>query len=77
MTVFITLTIIIFAFIPHKKEYKFLWYFLMFMFGVFLVLSRVAVGAHFPLDIYAGTAIGYIVGLLGIFINRKYDLWAG
>jgi len=39
------------------------------------VSSRVGVGAHYPLDVTTGSIIGYICGIIGIFISRKYKIW--
>lgn len=33
------------------------------------------VGAHYPLDVIAGAILGYLSGILGIFINQKYKTW--
>ncbi|BCE01216.1 phosphatase PAP2 family protein [Marinicellulosiphila megalodicopiae] len=38
-------------------------------------LSRVAVGAHWPLDIISGLACGWIAALTGVTLARKYPRW--
>ncbi|WP_227814533.1 phosphatase PAP2 family protein [Nitrogeniibacter aestuarii] len=38
-------------------------------------LSRLAVGAHWPVDVLAGAAIGWCVGLTGVFAARRWPLW--
>lgn len=75
VTVFTILTVILFAFMPKKIIYKGIWIFLLLGFGYLIGLSRVAVGAHFPFDVFIGSVIGYCSGLLGIFISRKYKIW--
>lgn len=75
ITVFTILTILLFAFMPKKLNYKILWFFFIIIAGLILVFTRVGVGAHYPLDIIAGSIIGYISGLVGIFINQKYKIW--
>ncbi|MEN2399188.1 phosphatase PAP2 family protein [Flavobacterium sp. MC2016-06] len=76
ITVFATLTILLIAFMPKKLNYKILWCSLVLIVGSMLVLTRVAIGAHYPLDVVAGSIVGYICALLGIFINEKYKIWA-
>lgn len=74
ITVFTLLTVILFAFMPQKLNNKIFWYLLIISAGVILVLTRVGVGAHYPLDVITGGIIGYISGILGIFINQKYNI---
>lgn len=76
ITVFTVLTVLLFAFLPTKIRYKIVWYLAIIIAGLILVFTRVGVGAHYPLDVIAGSIIGYISGLVGIFISRKYKLWA-
>ncbi len=76
ITVFTILTVCMFAFMPTKLNYKILWYLFIIIIGLILVFTRVAVGAHFPLDVIVGSIIGYLSGLIGIFISRKYTIWA-
>lgn len=75
MTIFTILTVLLFAFAPQKLKYKILWFFSIISIGLILVFTRVGVGAHYPLDVIIGGTIGYISGLLGIFISRKYKIW--
>lgn len=75
VTVFTILTVILFAFMPKKIIYKGIWIFLLLGFGYLIRLSRVAVGAHFPFDVFIGSLIGYCSGVLGILITRRYKIW--
>ena len=75
ITVFTILTVLLFAFMPKKIYYKIIWVFLVLITGLTLVFTRVGVGAHHPLDVISGSVIGYICGLAGIFISRKYKIW--
>ena len=75
ITVFTTLTVLLFAFMPQKVKYKILWFFFTIIIGLIIAFTRVAVGAHYPLDVIIGSVIGYISGLIGIFINQKYKIW--
>jgi membrane-associated phospholipid phosphatase len=76
ITVFTILTVLFFAFMPKKVLYKISFGFLMISLGIILVFTRVGVGAHHPLDVITGSIIGYICGLIGIFISRKYEIWS-
>lgn len=75
VTVFTILTVILFAFMPKKIIYKGIWIFLLLGFGYLIGLSRVAVGAHFPFDVFIGSLIGYCSGVLGILITSRYKIW--
>jgi membrane-associated phospholipid phosphatase len=76
ITVFTTLTILLFAFMPEKLTHKILWILFTIITGLIIAFTRVGVGAHYPLDVIIGSIIGYISGLTGIFISRKYKIWA-
>lgn len=75
ITVFTTLTVLLFAFMPKKQLFKALWIFSTISIGLLIAFSRVGVGAHHPLDVTIGSIIGYISGLIGIFISQKYKIW--
>jgi len=75
ITVFTVLAVLLFAFMPKKKLNKILWTFLVISIGLMIVSTRVGVGAHHPLDVINGSIIGYICGISGIFISRKYKIW--
>lgn len=75
ITVFAVLTVLLFAFMPQKLTYKILWFFFIIITGLILVFTRVGIGAHYPFDVISGSIIGYISGLAGIFISRKYKIW--
>lgn len=76
ITIFTTLTVLMFAFMPKNLSKKMTWVCLMVTLGIVLMFTRVAIGAHYPLDVTVGGIIGYISGLIGIFISRKYKIWS-
>lgn len=76
ITIFTILTILMFALSPKKLIYKILWFLFVIIIGLILVFTRVALGAHYPLDVIIGGIVGYICGLIGIFISKKYNIWA-
>ncbi len=76
IVIFTVLTVLLFAFMPQMMKMKILWFLAILFLGLFLAFSRVAVGAHYPLDVITGGIIGYISGLLGIFISRKFKVFS-
>ncbi len=72
---FTIITILLFVFMPKKPVFKIFWTIAILIIGLLLVFSRVAVGAHYPLDVVVGSAIGYIIGLLGINLSLKLSQW--
>lgn len=75
ITIFTTLTVLLFAFMPQKRTYKIMWAMLIVSIGLILAFTRVGVGAHYPLDVLVGSTVGYLSGITGIFISRKYKVW--
>jgi len=76
ITIFTTLTVLLFAFLPKKRLNKVIYINAFVIIGFGIAMSRVGVGAHHPLDVVIGCIIGYICGLLGIFISKKYNIWS-
>jgi membrane-associated phospholipid phosphatase len=75
ITVFTILTVLLFGLMPRKLNFRILWILLIISTGLIVAFTRVGIGAHYPLDVIIGGIIGYISGLLGIFISRKYRIW--
>ncbi|MBO9584775.1 MAG: phosphatase PAP2 family protein [Flavobacterium sp.] len=76
IVIFTVLTVLLFAFMPSNFKMKMVWSFAIVIVGLILAFTRVGVGAHYPLDVVIGAIMGYISGLLGIFISRKYRIFA-
>lgn len=75
ITVFTTLMILMFAFMPKNKISKNLWVVFVLIIGLILISSRVGVGAHYPLDTLFGAVIGFSSAVLGVLINRNVNIW--
>ncbi|MFK8061255.1 MAG: phosphatase PAP2 family protein [Polaribacter sp.] len=75
ITAITIITILLFAFMPKTVKYKWAWSGFILLIGFVIVLSRVGVGAHFPLDVLFGSIIGYISAIIGIIINNKISWW--
>lgn len=75
ITTFIMLTVLMFALAPSKQIYKILWFLFIITIGLIIIFTRIALGAHYPLDAIIGGIIGYVCGLAGIFISLKYKIW--
>ncbi len=75
ITIFTVLTVLLFSFVFKNGKIHFASAILIILTGLSLAFTRVGVGAHYPLDVIAGSIIGYVSGITGIFISRKYKLW--
>ncbi|MDO4728504.1 MAG: phosphatase PAP2 family protein [Bacteroidota bacterium] len=75
ITIFTSLTVLMLAFLPSKWLNQIVWCFAIVALGLFMAFSRVTVGAHLPLDVVIGSAIGFICGVLGIIISQKYKIF--
>lgn len=76
ITIFTILTVIMLAFMPQRLNHKIIWSLSMVAIGLILAFTRVGVGAHYPIDVIVGAIVGYIAGLAGIFMSRKYKIWS-
>lgn len=68
---FVIITVLLYAFMPSRKIRRFFWIIPVILVGLIIAFSRVGVGAHYPLDVVAGSLIGYIVSVIGISINNQ------
>lgn len=75
VTVFTVITILLIAFMPKKVKHQILWSIGLFLFGIIVILTRLGVGAHHPIDVTVGAIIGYFSAILGLVINKKYNIW--
>ena len=71
MTSFMAISLLLFAFMPKKAPYKIVWSLSILTLGFIIAFSRVGVGAHYPLDVIIGMAIGFIAAILGVKVNNN------
>lgn len=71
ITIFFVLTVVFFALLPKKTIQKIIWSLFILTIGLIVASSRIGVGAHYPLDVYFGSIIGFCIGVLGIIISTK------
>lgn len=79
ITIFTTLTVLMFALMPRKIHRRYVWIFLITGAGLLVAFTCVGIGAHYPLDVLTGNTVGFACGLTGILLNRKYYIraWVG
>lgn len=75
-TVFVAGTVIILV-LFFARRHPTRWLMLTGVLGMttILALSRVAVGAHWPLDVFYGALCGYFSGLSGVALTQHYKAW--
>ncbi|MEE9310091.1 MAG: phosphatase PAP2 family protein [Cocleimonas sp.] len=76
ITVFAALTAVFATLISQpRKRRDWILLFAGFLVAVVLSLSRVAVGAHWPLDVATGAFLGISAGLSGTYLTQRYKRW--
>lgn len=75
ITIFTWVTLLILSFLPKKIIPRTIWLILGSVIGLFFAFSRVAVGAHHPLDVIIGSCLGICAAIVGTIIENKFQLW--
>jgi membrane-associated phospholipid phosphatase len=57
----------------NVKSVKRFWGSLLLILASCVALSRILVGAHWPLDILCGTALGWSMSLFSIWLSKRWD----
>lgn len=73
ITIWTGLSILMFSFVARKTIFRILEVLLLSFIGFLVMASRVAVGAHYPLDTIFGGIIGLLSGILGIFLCQRFQ----
>lgn len=76
ITIFAATTAIVVILLLAPRRFGGLWIFLGgLMIASTVAFSRVAVGAHWPLDIVVGAAFGCLGGISGVVLTQRFELW--
>lgn len=51
---------------PHMRSF-------VYLVALLIAYSRIYVGVHFPLDVFVGSALGWLCGLLTIFVGNHFQ----
>lgn len=76
VTIFTILSILFFAFMPRSCKWRLPFIIGIVLLGVLVGLSRVGVGAHYPLDVLAGALLGCVCGVFGVLVASKTRVFA-
>ena len=74
--IFTILSICFIAFVPSAGKGRFALAFGIVFLALFVGLSRVGVGAHYPLDVLAGGLLGFVCGLFGVLVASRTRIFA-
>lgn len=75
ISAFTIVTVVLVGLMPKLIKNKLLFSLFALSLATLVALSRIGVGAHYPLDVLFGSLLGILSGLLGIIINNKYPVW--
>jgi membrane-associated phospholipid phosphatase len=74
ITIFAAISAIVLSYSIQSKLLGSIFKIGLFIFATVVGISRIMVGAHWPLDCLAGACVGWISGVTGIYLSRKYLL---
>ena len=74
ITIFAAISAIVLSYSIQAKSLGSIFKIGLFIFATVVGISRIMVGAHWPLDCLAGACVGWISGVTGIYLSRKYLL---
>ena len=76
VTIFAAITVVLAVLFPFPcKKLHFLCLLTGLVLAIVIAISRVAVGAHWPLDVALGSVLGYLGGLSGVIISQRFHRW--
>jgi membrane-associated phospholipid phosphatase len=76
IAVFAVTTVILCVLIYEERMQRpLLWAGLLAFCATLVGISRITVGAHWPLDVLTGAVLGVIAGLIGVYLTYRYKTW--
>ena len=76
LTIFAAVTILLkISVFENKAKNPVLWTILLTLVASVVAISRIAVGAHWPVDVLAGAVLGGISGMSGVYLSSRYASW--
>jgi membrane-associated phospholipid phosphatase len=76
LTIFAAVTILLrISVFENKAKHSVLWSILLILVAFVVAISRIAVGAHWPVDVLMGAVLGGISGMSGVYLSSRYASW--
>lgn len=75
ITIISIISVLFIGFYQKKLRTKIFYTSTLMMVGISVAITRVGVGAHYPLDVFLGCILGYICSILGILFSQKLPLF--
>ena len=75
-TIWTALCVLLIAFMPRNFKWRVPFIVGVVLLGAFVGLSRIGVGAHYPLDVLAGALLGCVCGVFGVLVVSRTRIFA-
>lgn len=75
ITIISIISVLFIGFYPKEFRTKIFYTSTLVMVGISVAITRIGVGAHYPLDVFLGCILGYICSILGILFTQKFSLF--
>ena len=75
ITIISIISVLFIGFYPKEFRTKIFYTSTLMMVGISVAITRIGVGAHYPLDVFLGCILGYVCSILGILFTQKFSLF--
>ena len=75
ITIISIISVLFIGFYPKEFRTKIFYTSTLMMVGISVAITRIGVGAHYPLDVFLGCILGYVCSILGILFPQKFSLF--